>query len=85
MCFRVPADGSPSETVVEAVSECESTDPMALPPLAEAIDTDALDAIFETDRSRVTLSFRYSAVVVTVTAGESTRVRVRPLEQPSDE
>lgn len=43
-----PSNRSLSHAVVEAVAEAEGVDPVALrTPLYEAIDPDALDAVFE--------------------------------------
>jgi len=42
--------GSPSETVVEAVAEFKDVDPVDLSPaLYDAVDPDALDALFGAD------------------------------------
>ncbi|MFB6074904.1 MAG: HalOD1 output domain-containing protein [Haloarculaceae archaeon] len=58
---------SPSLTVVEAVAEAEGIEPEALtPPLADAIDPEALDGLFRNGNGRV--SFDYRGYEVTVTA-----------------
>lgn len=38
----------PSERIVDAIAEERGVDPLALPPLYEAIDPDALNRLFET-------------------------------------
>lgn len=55
------------ERVVQTVAESTHTDPMDLPPLYEAIDTDALNSILE-DRTDVSVSFKYAGTRVTATS-----------------
>jgi len=61
--------------VVEAVSSFENCEPTALPALHDVVDTDALDALFETgsdadgDRD-CTVSFAFSDSYVTIENGE---------------
>jgi len=56
-----------SVTVVEAVADAEGVDPIdLLTPLADAVDPDALDVIFQNGTGRV--SFDYSGYEVTVDA-----------------
>jgi hypothetical protein len=38
---------SPTLAVLEAVAEAERVDPLDLPPLYDAVDTDALESVFE--------------------------------------
>ena len=58
-------DATASEAVVATVAERAGTDPVALPPLYDTIDPDALDAIFRDGRpGRV--SFGYAGYEVTV-------------------
>lgn len=40
-----PMDGKPSLSVVERIATLEETDPIALPPLYDAIDPEALDSL----------------------------------------
>lgn len=63
-------DGEPITTaVVEAIAEVEGCDPTDLEQLHGAIDTDALDALFDDGRIREgRLSFVYSGYEVTVTS-----------------
>ena len=58
------------QQIVEAVARAEGADPTSLVvPLADVIDTDALDALFRDGAGRVT--FSYYGYTVTVThAGE---------------
>lgn len=42
----------PSRAVVEVVADAEGVDPLELPPLYEAIDPDALDALFRPSACR---------------------------------
>lgn len=44
---RQSDDGAVSQRVVAAVAEAHSTDPTELPPLYDAVDPDALDALFD--------------------------------------
>lgn len=62
-----------SATVVHAVSTLEQRDPTALPPLHDAVDPDALDALFAPTGGngaahRGCVSFTFSASFVTVSA-----------------
>ncbi len=62
-------DGTPSVTVVNTVADVEGTSFTELPPLYEAVDPDALDAMCAGDTSgRVT--FEYHGYTVTVEANE---------------
>lgn len=56
---------APSVAVVEAVAEATDVDPVNLPPLHDAIDTDALDTLF-TDRADGVLAFEYADCEVRV-------------------
>lgn len=72
---------SPSEAVIEAVSDHTGTDPLELDPLYHVIDPDALDGVFETapeDGVDAEVSIRYNGCTVTVTHDE---VRVRDAEE----
>jgi len=44
-------DTSMTVAVAEAVSSFEDCDPTALPPLHDVVDTDALNAMFDTERA----------------------------------
>jgi hypothetical protein len=65
-------------TVVEAVADAERVEPVELPtPLADAINPDALDSLFQNGTGRV--SFDYSGYEITVE--ENGTVKVTPLEE----
>lgn len=63
-----------SEAVVAAVATASSTDPAKMAPLADAVDPDALDALFAdrydgTPRADGTTRFPFSGYEVIVTSG----------------
>lgn len=63
--LALPPNATASEAVVATVADRSGTDPVALPPLYDAIDPDALDKIFRGDLpGRV--SFPYAGYEVTV-------------------
>lgn len=75
MDFEVGANESVSMAVVRAVSTAEETEPCSIPPLAEQLDPDALDALFEpaaggSPRSGGRISFAFANYRVTVDNGE---------------
>lgn len=60
---------SVSLAVVDAVAAVTGVSPTRLPPLADCIETDALDALFETPPDAPTarlLTFRYAGCTVSV-------------------
>lgn len=62
---RIEPDATASEAVVATVANRDGSDPVDLPPLYDAVDPDALDAIFRDGRpGRVT--FEYAGYEVTV-------------------
>lgn len=64
--------------VLEAVADREGVDVLDLPPIFDAVDPDALEALLATaDDTEVTVSFPYGGYDVTVTSGG--RVDVDPL------
>jgi hypothetical protein len=69
-----------SQEVVSVVSAVDDTDPLDLPPLAETVDPDALDALFdhENDADR-RLTFYYYSYRITVTA-DGIRIQESPNE-----
>jgi hypothetical protein len=74
---------SVSMAVVRAVSAVEGREPHSLPPLANVLDTDALDALFNargdgTPRTGGRLSFVYSNCRLTIDNGEY--LTLQPLE-----
>jgi hypothetical protein len=62
--------GSPAESVVAAIATAAGTDPLDLPPLNDAVDADALNAIFAdtrgSDQRSGSVAFEYSGYEVTV-------------------
>lgn len=75
--FRtVDDDVSPSERVVREVAAKTGTDPLALPPLYEAIDPDALDALFtSSDGNSLQVEFEYAGRHVVVDGSGQVGVR----------
>ena len=75
MEYEIGADESVSTAVVSAVSAVEGRAPRSLRPLAEILDPDALNALFDscgdgTPRAGGRLTFVYSKCCVTVDNGE---------------
>ena len=73
--YRYAFDGvTPSRATYLAVAEATDRDPMDLPPLMDTIDTDALDAIFDSASDTVDFkqTFEYAGCAVTVTDEEVT-------------
>lgn len=68
-----------AEEVVESVADETGTDPLSLPPLAETLDPDALNALID-GLADGTVSFRYAGCDVTVesdgTVGVAERLAV---------
>lgn len=61
----------PSEAVVTRIANSEGIDPLELPPLYEAIDADALDALVGTGKrsdADPEVEFTYSGYEVTITS-----------------
>lgn len=44
--YGTESDQSPADVIVEAVATAAGVDPIALPPLYEFVDLDAIDALF---------------------------------------
>ena len=83
MEYVLGVDESMSTAVVRAVSAVENRDPLSLPPLADVLDPDALDAVFAarsdgSPRRGGRLRFVYSRCRVTTDNDEY--LRVRPLD-----
>lgn len=75
MEYEIGASEAVSTAVVRAVSALKERNPRSLRPLAEVLDPDALDALFEahgegTARPGGRLSFVYSNCRVTIDNGE---------------
>ncbi len=64
-------DRSPATAVMEVVAAREDVAKTALPPVADAVDPDALDAVVDEDDDRQRLSFKYYGYPVTVHADGS--------------
>lgn len=62
--ITIAAGESASIQVVEAIAEAENLDMTDLPPLFEAIDSEALDAVVEDGGA--TVSFQYAGYTVEV-------------------
>jgi hypothetical protein len=75
MEYEIGPDESVSTAVVRAVSAVEGVDQQSLRPLAEVLDPDALDVLFDsrgdgTSRPGGRLTFVYSKCSVTIDNGE---------------
>ena len=86
MEYEIEDDEPVSLAVVRAVAAVEGREPCALRPLAEVVDPDALDALFEPRgdgeaRTGGHLSFVYSSCRVTVDNGEYLTLRPVELER----
>ena len=83
MEYDIGVEEPVSMAVVRAVSAVEGREPLSLPPLANVLDTDALDALFVarcdgTARTGGRLSFVYSNCRLTIDNGEY--LTLQPLE-----
>lgn len=77
-CDPVSADPPPSTAIVEAVSASADRSAVSLPPLYEAVDPDALDALFADSQTFGAVTFEYAGHDVTVRADgrvEVTQIR----------
>jgi len=70
MEYEIGADESVSMAVVRAVSAVEGRDPLALRPLIDVLDPDALDTLFGAPRLGGRFTFVYSECRVTIENGE---------------
>jgi hypothetical protein len=66
----------PSVMIVEAVAAATDRPATELPPLQNALDGDALDALLDGRPSSVTVSFRYADTAVSVSENGSIEVRI---------
>ncbi|AGB39916.1 HalOD1 output domain-containing protein [Natronococcus occultus] len=68
------------ERIVVGVATLEDVDPMALPPLFDAVDPDALEAIFaDPERNTVrigTIEFPYAGHTIRIECGDEPVVRI---------
>jgi hypothetical protein len=74
------------EHVVDAVAREKDSDPQTLPPLHDAVATDALDALYERkggpkgDEAAPTVTFHYAGHVVRVRSAADIEVRPEAAE-----
>jgi hypothetical protein len=79
-------ESSISARVVEAVARASGADPQALPPLHEAIETDALDSLYahasadSAERAAPTVLFSYAGYEVRVRSATDVEVREPTVE-----
>jgi hypothetical protein len=66
--YTLGADETHSEGVYNVVAMAKDCSPLELPPLAETIDPDALDALLAGSTARI--SFRYCGYEVVATGDE---------------
>jgi len=64
---------SPSLHLIYAIADLTDSDPATMPPLYDAIDTDALDTLLDTESS-IEIGFEYDGHSVTVTGDGEVRV-----------
>lgn len=65
-----PREELPSAVIVETVSFIRNVDPLALDPLADALDPDALDALLSRSASEdpIEVTFPYEGFQISVTS-----------------
>ncbi|MFB6080292.1 MAG: HalOD1 output domain-containing protein [Haloferacaceae archaeon] len=71
---RSSGEGALTTAIAEAVSAASGTPIRELPPLYDAIDPDALSALFSGRRTSGRVEFRYAGHVVAVTADRTVDV-----------
>jgi hypothetical protein len=71
-------DESITEVVVQAVSTANDCDPIDLPPLAETVDGDVLEALFPAQDNDLTVSFEYAGRAVLVQSPATVYVQPAP-------
>ena len=81
MEYDIETDEPVSMAVIQAVSTAAGREPQSLPPLANVLDTDALNALFGprgdgTARTGGQLSFVYSNCRLTIYNGEYLTVQL---------
>ena len=75
----VAEDATASEAVVAAVADSVGADPTEIPSLYDAVDPDALNALFADGRPG-SVSFEYAGHEVTVCGRDQVTVICEPLE-----
>ncbi|APE95082.1 HalOD1 output domain-containing protein [Halodesulfurarchaeum formicicum] len=83
MEFEIEENKPVSMAVVQAVSTVKGAKPWSIPPLAEALDPDALDALFETGAGGTPqgadqISFDFANFRVSIDNGK--RLTLNPLD-----
>lgn len=68
--YKLDEDETPTTGVISVIAAVENCSPLDLPPLAKAMDPDALDAILATGHEVDHLSFEYYDYEVTATPDE---------------
>lgn len=70
--YALDPNESPSTGVYTAVAILRGCSPLALPPLGETVDPEAIDAVIETcdDGDRPAVSFEYCEFAITATPEE---------------
>lgn len=77
-------DEAASTATIMAVAESVGTAPTELPPLAEAIDPEALDDLFASAGQDTRLTFTYDGVQVTLEADEVVTVETASVPAERD-
>lgn len=70
---------SPAMAVVETVSAITGRDPTAIPPLHEAVDSDALNALLRGGEN-VRVTFSYASTLVEITSDGTVQVESGDIE-----
>lgn len=75
-----PQGGTVSDTVLTAVASVKQVDKLQLPPLHDALDVDALDALFDSRADGIertsagTIGFRYAGYEVRVKSDDAVTI-----------
>lgn len=72
-----------TETIVLSLSDVKGVDPLDLPPLYDAIDTDALEQLFARDEDGIEVTFVVAGCEVTVRGGDDVTVTPTTEHAPS--
>lgn len=76
--YDLDADEAPSDGVFEAIEAADERGLLDLPPLAGAIDPDALDALLVEEVGTREVTFEYAGWLVTATRSA---IHLEPLEE----
>lgn len=63
-------DASASERVISALSAATGNDPLNLKPLADSIDPDAIDRLFQDQQKGTQLSFSHDGLQIQIDGSE---------------